>query len=136
VLVGGIGIGLVLVRAPRCSPRDTRDDTLDLAPGDFRPTARLRRGISRRPVDPASPAYKGGETDEWDSLPPSERVDRVERAIATALTERVDVERAQMILSAARADFYASDAGARRYLELEQALVGAGARAGSGFALD
>lgn len=126
VLAGGIGVGaLVLVRAPKSSPRDIRDDTLELAPGDLRPTTRFRGGIPRRPIDPASPAYKGRETDEWDALPLSERVDRVDRAVTTALTERADVEPAQMVLSAARADFFASDAGTRRYLELEQALAAA-----------
>jgi hypothetical protein len=82
----------------------------------------------RPPIDPASPTYEGRENRDWDELRSNERMDRAERAIAAVLVERTDVDaraRAWMVLSAARAEFFSTEAGARRYLELEQALVNA-----------
>ena len=126
VLIGVVGLAvLVLVRAPASTTGDARNRgaTIDPAHGDLGGTTRPDGGIPRRPVDPASPAYEGRNTDDWDALHASERVQRVERAVMAALVEGADVERAWMVLSAARADFFGSDTGAQRYVELEQALL-------------
>jgi hypothetical protein len=121
VLLGGTGLAvLVLVRAPVSTPSAASQyPTIESAAG----------GIPRGSVDSTSPTYEGQDTDQWDALHPSERMARAERAITAALgdgTHSEARERAWMDLSIARADFFASDAGTRRYLELEESLRAAG----------
>ena len=89
-------------------------------------------GITPRHVDPATPGYEGVEHDGWDELDPKRRVDRVEQALmgyreqidaAASTEEREQLQiRALLLLSAARAEYFADEAGRERYLELEAAL--------------
>jgi hypothetical protein len=130
VLLGGTVLAvLMLVRAPASTP-DAGASSSESAPLPGSPHRALlpRGGTPRDPVDPASPAYEGQDTDHWDALHPSERMNRAERGVLAALGEGTNseaVERAWMDLSTTRADFFASDVGARRYLELEQQLQAA-----------
>ncbi|WP_198154515.1 hypothetical protein [Plesiocystis pacifica] len=90
--------------------------------------------IPSRPVDPASPGFEGREDDDWQELSADERRERAERAVEEQLAvieasvdeaEREQLRaRAFMDLSAARAEFFATEAGERRYLELELRLEG------------
>jgi hypothetical protein len=90
--------------------------------------------IPARRVDPASPGYEGKEAGAWDELQPAERIARTEAEVAAILEEidGMDTGKAQQqrrddamtILSAARSDYFGTDAGARRYLEFEQSIEG------------
>ena len=118
-LVSAAGLG-VLMWAGAPGDVQTEDGSLD-------PTATgLRGSIPRRPVDSASSTFEGRENDDWNAVRPDERIDMAERAVAAALVDAADLEGAWMILSAARVDFFAGDAGAQRYVELERALSTSG----------
>jgi hypothetical protein len=125
-LLGAVGV-LVLGLASGANPRESKVEAEQRLGPEFGGQRRTMRS-QRPPVDPASPTYEGREAREnraWDELRSSDRVDRAERVVAAAL---IDVDArvyAWMVLSAARPDFFSTEAGARRYLELEQALVNA-----------
>ncbi|MFO7565153.1 MAG: FG-GAP-like repeat-containing protein [Enhygromyxa sp.] len=118
-LLGALGLGLILYA--RGSSTTPGEATL---PGSAAvELAERSRAVEHRELSPQS--LEGHEPGDWDALRSTDRVDQVERAVELALAEdahRASRERAWRVLSAARADFFSSETGARRYLELEQAL--------------
>jgi hypothetical protein len=120
-LVGALGLAAFVCTRGSASTPSAADQSTESA--EVRRATQLGDGLRRRHVDPAT------RTDEAEDIYDSdERVDRAERAIEAALVGGTDVDTrklAGVTLSAARADFFASDAGVQRYVELAKALENA-----------
>jgi hypothetical protein len=117
-VLGGVGLVLVVWRV---TPRTGKPEAES-------PAAAARGRTRRVPArPPAARDLRPTIDSEWDGLTRSDRTDRAERAVEQALADPTDADadadpRAWLLLSASRADFFATDAGAQRYVELVEAL--------------
>lgn len=144
VRLGGAGLAIAAGLALTCFALNPGEPTDDAGAARAQLPEHDARGqwaevehygaIPSLPVDPASPDYEGKESDDWDTLSSAERIERSEREVQAQLgaiesthdpNHREQLRaRALSELSAARSDFFASEAGAARYLELERSLEG------------